>query len=285
MKEFGKVFKHFRESKNMSLREVAGKTTSASQISRFERGHTGINVETFYHCLHTMNISMHEFENKYNEYNHIDDFNYNIAISEAYLEKNISKLTSILHNELKSDKKAARLNSIVIKIAIFMCDDSKKVHKKDIEYLSDYLFSIDDWGKYEIWLFSNSLFALPSKSLAVLGSEIVSSLHFHKNSEEYRRKVYITLLNIINCFLERDNLDLALKFLNYFENTNIPESELYIKIFYKYAKSIYLYKTGKISSLNDLNKIIGFLEFIDCFDSAEKMKCHLQQLQISNKNS
>lgn len=283
LKNFGEVFKSFRESKNMSLREVAGDDSSASQISRFERGKTALNIETFYHCLHAMNISMYEFENKYNEYNHIDSIIYDTKISDAYLEGNISKLTAILNNELKSDEKTAKLNSIAIKIRIYMCDNSKKVHEKDIEYLSDYLFSVDDWSRYEIWLFSNSIFVLPSKTLEVLGEEVTNSLHFHKISEDYKRKVYIVLLKIINCFLERNNLDLSLKFINYIENINVPESEMYIRIFYKYSKLVYLYRIGEISSLSELTKIVDFLEFIDCFNTVKTIKNHLDKLQICNE--
>lgn len=285
MKKFGEVFRYFREAKNMSLREVAGNDSSASQISRFERGQTGINIETFYHCLHAMNISMHEFESKYNEFNHISDIIYSTKISEAYLEGNISKLTAILKDELNSDTESSRLNSIIIKIVIFMCDSTKKIHKRDIEYLSDYLFSINDWNRYEIWLFGNSIFVLPSKTLEVLGCELINTLHFHKSSEDHKRKIYMTLLNIIGCFLERNELELSLKFLTYIENSNIPESEMYVRIFYKYTNLIYLYKSGDESSLSELARITEFLEFIGCFNSSEKIKYHLGKLQISNKSS
>ncbi|MEY8735727.1 helix-turn-helix domain-containing protein [Lactobacillus sp. AN1001] len=275
MKKFGEVFKYFREAKNMSLREVAGKDFSASQISRFERGQTEINIEAFYHCLHAMNISMSEFEEKYNEFNYISDSIYGTKISEAYLERNISKLVAILKDELNSDTGSSKLNSIIIKIAIFMCDSSKKIHKRDIEYLSDYLFSINDWNSYEIWLFGNSIFILPSKTLEVLGYELINILHSHKNSEKYKRKIYVTLLNIISCFLERNEMELALKFLISVENTDIPESEMYIKVIYKYTKLIYLHKTGDVSALSKLIKITDFLEFIDCFSNATRIKKYL----------
>ena len=252
MKNFGETFKYFRESKNISLREVAGETASASQISRFERGKTEINIESFYYCLHTMNISMCEFESKYNEFNHITNIMYNTNFSEARLEKNVSELTIILKDELSSEKKSSRLNSIIVKIAIFMCDSSKKVQKSDIEYLSDYLFSIDDWNKYEIWLFCNSIPVLPFKTLEVLGNEFVNNMHIYKRYVNYKKEIYMTLLNIANYFLERENLDLTLKYINCIEDLNIPESEMYVRVLYKCLNLIYLYKVGDVSSLPNL---------------------------------
>lgn len=284
MKNFGEIFRYFRESKNMSLREVAGRIASASQISRFERGKTEINVESFYYCLHTMNISMYEFENKYNEFNHISNVMYNTNFPEACLERDVSKLEILLGDELDSDVESSRLNSIIIKIAIFMCDSSKRVQKSDIEYLSDYLFSIDSWNKYETWLFCNSIPVIPFKTLEVLGNEFMSNIHIHKQNANYNKEIYIALLNIANYFLERDNLGLALKYIDCIEDLNIPESEMYVRVLYKCTSLIYLYKTGHVSSLSELVRITELLDLINCSNSSKKIKRYLSRLQISNKD-
>ena len=47
LKTFGKIFKVIRESKNMSLKEAAAGDISVAQLSRFERGVSGITLDSF----------------------------------------------------------------------------------------------------------------------------------------------------------------------------------------------------------------------------------------------
>ena len=65
LKTFGKIFKVIRESKNMSLKEVAAGDISVAQLSRFERGVSGITLDSFYYCLKNMAVSLDEFQYVY----------------------------------------------------------------------------------------------------------------------------------------------------------------------------------------------------------------------------
>ncbi|WP_153049720.1 helix-turn-helix transcriptional regulator, partial [Streptococcus suis] len=51
MGTYGKIFKLIRESKNMSLKEVAGDFVTPAQLSRFENGKSNLSVDTFFNCL------------------------------------------------------------------------------------------------------------------------------------------------------------------------------------------------------------------------------------------
>lgn len=74
---FGKMFKQIRESKKMSLREVTRTELSASQISRFKRGLSSLNVESFYTCLNHLNVSLGEVELGYRSYLQDDNIVFN----------------------------------------------------------------------------------------------------------------------------------------------------------------------------------------------------------------
>ena len=73
LKTSGKIFKIIRESKNMSLREVAAGDISVAQLSRFERGISGITVDSFYNCLKNMSVSLDEFQYVFHNYIEADD--------------------------------------------------------------------------------------------------------------------------------------------------------------------------------------------------------------------
>lgn len=278
MVDLGEIFKHFRESKGMSLRDIAGNNLSASQISRFERGLSSLNVQAFYSCLKNMNVSLNEFELIYRNYNQDDNIVFTSQISEAYLEGNITKLEQMLVKLSSQETMIAQLNAIVVKTAIFVCDPSKKISQKDIEFLSDYLFSIEEWGNYELWLFGNALFILSPESLYLLGSEVINRTHFYKTSEENKRRVDITILNIVSALLEVDELAYSLKFLNYLNEITIPETEVYIKMYHKYVKLLYAYKIGDKESVIELNRLVSALEILECYDSAKKIKNEIARL-------
>lgn len=278
VKEFGKILKFFRESKNLSLREVAGCNLSSSQISRFERGETSLSINNFYYCLKNMNVTFREFEIHLKNFIQDDNTVFDKSISEAYLEGNISKLESLLKTLDTQSGKIAKLNSIVIKIAIFLCDPSKPVPPSDIQLVSDYLFSIDEWSDYEVWLFGNTVFILSPATLVLLGTEMLSKTYYYKSDEANKRKVLFTCLNIISCLLDNNELSYSLKFLNYLDNIVILETDTYVKIFYKYVKLLYAVKMGDTSSKLELEKLVNVLEFLDCYGTAKKIKLEISRL-------
>ena len=47
VKSSGKILKIIRESKNMSLKEVAAGDISVAQLSRYERGISSLTVDSF----------------------------------------------------------------------------------------------------------------------------------------------------------------------------------------------------------------------------------------------
>lgn len=184
MKDFGKIFKILRESKNFSLREASEGTISMAQLSRFERGLSSVSIDSFFQCLDNINVLLDEFQAIYNNYTLTDDIRFNKELFEAYLNNNYLKLDKFL-NDLEMEKlkypnkKSLYLNSVIVKIVIYTCDQSRKVPKKDVNYLVDYLFSVEQWGRYELWLFINSVNVLTIDTLVTLSSEMLSRVQFY----------------------------------------------------------------------------------------------------------
>ena len=51
MKNFGEIFKKFRESRGLWLKDVAKAGISTSQLSRFEKGETDLTISKFMGAL------------------------------------------------------------------------------------------------------------------------------------------------------------------------------------------------------------------------------------------
>ena len=83
MSNYGKVFKMIRESKNMSLKEVAGDFVTPAQLSRFENGKSNLSVDTFFHCLENMDVLQGEFSTFYHSYYQDEDIRVSVEIRQA----------------------------------------------------------------------------------------------------------------------------------------------------------------------------------------------------------
>lgn len=285
LKTFGKIFKVIRESKNMSLKEVAAGDISVAQLSRFERGVSGITLDSFYCCLKNMAVSLDEFQYVYHNYIESDDVLFSKKVAEAYRENNVVKLQSILASsealaEKFPEKKNYRLNTIVVRAVLSSCSPDFQISKKDIEFLTDHLFSVEEWGRYELWLFTNSVDLLTLETLETFASEMINRTQFYNDLPENRRRIIKMLLNVISVCIEGNHLQIAMKFLNYIDHSKIPETDLYDRMLIKYHKALYSYKVGNSHALSDIEQCLSLLEFLDSFGVAQKLKAQFERIYL-----
>lgn len=276
MKDFGKIFKILRESKNFSLREASEGTISMAQLSRFERGLSSVSIDSFFQCLDNINVLLDEFQAIYNNYTLTDDIRFNKELFEAYLNNNYLKLDKFLNDleieKLKyPNKKSLYLNSVIVKIVIYTCDQSRKVPKKDVNYLVDYLFSVEQWGRYELWLFINSVNVLTIDTLVTLSSEMLSRVQFYDELLENRRKVYQMLLNVVTICIESDCLAQALKFMKILDSLQLSEADIFERIILRFNKAFYSFKRGDKASMKLMLEYIDMLKRLDCIGTADKL--------------
>lgn len=276
MKEFGEIFKILRESKNLSLREASEGAISMAQLSRFERGQSSISIDSFFQCLDNINVLLDEFQVIYNNYTFTDDIRFNNELFEAYLNNNYLKLNKFL-NDLEMErlkhpnKKSLYLNSVIVKIVIYTCNQSRKVPKKDVNFLVDYLFSVEQWGRYELWLFINSVNVLTIDTLVTLSSEMLSRVQFYDELLENRRRIYQMLLNVITICIENEYLAQALKFLNILDSLQLTEADVFERIVLRFNKAFYSFKRGNKASMELMLEYIEILKKLDCLGTAEKL--------------
>ncbi|ABF34893.1 Transcriptional regulator, MutR family [Streptococcus pyogenes MGAS10270] len=94
MNHFGEIFKTFRESRGLRLKDVAKAGISTSQLSRFEKGETDLTISTFMLILDESNMPIDEFMYA------VHDFHRDNTIQDS------DGLKQLLHAQLAStDKK------------------------------------------------------------------------------------------------------------------------------------------------------------------------------------
>ena len=122
----------------------------------------------------------------------------------------------------------------------------KKMNKKHIEVISDYLFDVDQWGKRELVILGNSMSAVPTNTLNLLIKEIIYKTTLFGNNEENKKIKIDLILNGISIFLERKELNYAKFYIDLFDTLTIPEVYLYERVEYNILIGTYWILIGKI---------------------------------------
>ena len=246
--EMGALFKKFRLSKKLSLKDVAGDFLSISFLSKFERGESEISLSRFFLLLEKLDVSIEEFygilanERSTNTEKLLD------MVSTAYHQGNSFALKKYYKEEMGkyevSTQKSFLYNAIMIE-SFLVNLNNKSIGPEKMMEISDYLFSVEQWGKRELIIFGNSLSALNDKVIEALAREILFKTTLFGSNEANQKARIELLINIVAIFLERDLLVLAKDYLDIIQQLGIPETALYDRMEYQFVLGIYLFKSGK----------------------------------------
>lgn len=280
----GKIFKIIRESKNMSLKEVAANDISAAQLSRYERGISGITVDAFYRCLKNMAVSLDEFQCVYDNYAETADLAFSNKLLEAHREGNLVILQEMLNDCLilemeHPNVKNVRLNTIMVKTFLSYSSEDFEVSKKDIDFLTDYLFSVEEWGRYELWLFTNSVDLMTLSTIETFASEMINRTQFYYHLPGNRKRIFKMLMSVVGFCIEADHLQVAMKFLNYLDHLKLSEDDLFEQMLIKYYKSLYAYVVGESSMIEDMKNCLSTLEYFGSYHIAQNLRKQLDMIQ------
>lgn len=262
--KIGKTIAMLRKSKKLSLKEMTGNYFSESQLARFEKGETDITISKFLELLKNSNIYLDEFQNIYNEYAANEEIVFQQKLTIAYSKRDINTIKDILEfwNErvkANPEHKFYKINQTVVKVILSMAQKSK-IFEEDIDVLMDYLDSVSDWGRYEIWIFGNCLRFFDDNALKSYGLFILGKTNFYNSSHLNQQMVLRTFLNMIDFFLRRGNLIYARKYINHLESMNIKIDFFYEKIILKYHEAHYHVLQNQKEAIKEMRKCAEMLE-------------------------
>ncbi|WP_221913029.1 Rgg/GadR/MutR family transcriptional regulator [Streptococcus halichoeri] len=281
MGKYGKVFKIIRESKNMSLKEVAGDFVTPAQLSRFENGKSNLSVDIFFYCLGRMDILQGEFSTFYSSYFQDEDVRLSLELRHALENRNISylqrKIQEYEKKVLKHNSKSDRVLIAVFHSMINKCDSNITIPDTEKQIIADYLMSINEWCFYELWILGTCSRALSTRALELLGTELVSRTQFYNGIEENRRRVYRILLNLASELLNRGEERVAASFIRKLDNLNILEQDIFERLQLKFLKSHFNYLQGNARGLKEMKECQRIAEFLDCYDISRQIEATISK--------
>lgn len=246
---YGKYFKKMRLEKKQTIAEVASGIMSIALLSKFERGLCEITVSKFIKILKRINVTLSEFELIVNNFkkNSLDQLI--DSLKEHYNNRLYDEVELIVSNEFNRWKETGniryRYNYTMLSIISDDLNDRQTTSQADIEALTDYLFSIEDWTYYELILYGNSLSAIKTNAMILLSNEVLHKTSYFQNNTTHRRMVIQTLLNTAIVCLLKNELDASQRFQHDVAQLITSETFLYEKNILLYCEGLYLFRKNQ----------------------------------------
>lgn len=282
MKNFGEIFKKFRESRGLRLKDLTKAGISTSQLSRFEKGETDLTISKFIHILNEINMPIDEFMYAVHDF-HRDELNELLAQVRKYVTtRDIEGMKRLLISQMENEGKREKfhhINTILVKIRLQDLSGEKYYNETDLNDLTDYLFGVEYWGYYELLIFMNTLDVLKHDVFMVLAREMSRRSDFYKEISINRRLISTMLLNAyITCIEKKKFMD-ALYFEKQLKQCFFIEIEIYERLIFLYAQNLYRYqKNGNKIAIIEMKKCIGAIKLAGSNHLAKIYEGHLKKV-------
>ncbi|HEM3662657.1 TPA: Rgg/GadR/MutR family transcriptional regulator [Streptococcus suis] len=265
----GEFYRELRGSRLVKQKDVVRGDFTAAQLSRFESGKSMLAADKLITAVEGINMTMEEFIYKYHGYKEAPHIELANLISDLYYRQDRAGLEALLESDLlKAEGNLyARLNGIVIKVALAALDGQSDFDDEDREFLSDYLFAIEEWTSFELYLFLNAQMLLNEHMIVSLLSELKNKSKSYRNLRKHRDYLKKILINSVGEMIERKKYGLAEEFLTELERM-VETTDAFEQIFVNYFKlCIAFIKSG--SSMEFQTKIEAYIASVGLIVSSK----------------
>lgn len=276
--DLGELFRELRIARGLKLKDVASDKLSVSQLSKFENGQTMLSSDKLLVAISGIHVNFSEFGYALNNYQEPEFFKLGEKIAALHSKQDIDGLKKLLvtYKGYESFDVYNRLNLLVIKVAIHSLDNSSLITDEDKEFLTNYLYEIEAWTEYELYIFGNTMSILSDSDLIFLGkafeerSKLYSSLTSHKKSAE------IAFLNLILILIERKEIYYVRYFMSKLEEI-LNYQDMFAITCLHVLKQVSDYLNGDVKSIEKIDNDINMIEKLGNPIAASFLRINLQQ--------
>lgn len=278
--QIGKVFHDFRINRNISLKQVADDNVSASQISRFERGETDLSISKFLTALGNMKVEVKEFADALQTHQKSETIEFMRKLVPLEYKRDIAGFQRLFEEQKEKYEKNPsvyqyHLNMILAQSFICKCDSDISFPKEYVDEVADYLFMVEEWKIYELILIGNLYLFIDIPLLHKMGQEIMKKT---VRTGENKNLALITLLNIFETCLHRDDLEVAAYYMENLPSLLEDETLLYERNLYHFLLGLFLYKQGeKKHGKEIMEQAIQIYDWLDCKNLANNYRKDLKR--------
>lgn len=281
--ELGEFYKEMRIARKVKQKDVVGNKLSVSQLSKFESGQTMLSADKMLDVIEGINMTFAEFGLALKNYQPSE---YQKLVSKiVYLtaSNNLNGLLKLLEEQETDDKLYSRLNQMIIKSAIHGLNSNSPLEKDDIQFLTNYLYDIENWTGYELHLFGNTMAFLSNLDLIYLGKELIRRAKVYRSLTHFRRALKQIYINLISEILERGITTEFHYFVDELRN-QLDVFDTFETLTLEFLVAIYNYKYTKRIQLSDIEFMIQQISELNLEPLALVMKQRLKVYGIELTN-
>lgn len=262
--ELGEFYRELRIARGVKQNEVACEGLTASQLSKFELGQSMLSTDKLFLTIEGINMTFAEFAYKLNSYQESQHVQLGHQVVDLFVHQDKDGLEDLLHKvqEKVSSQQYIRLNKIVIQNALHSLDSSYILKEEDKQFITAYLFAIDSWTWFELYLFFNTMPLLSDQDLLFLSTALL------EKSQEFQQlmqnKLYLKkgLLNVISELLERGYYRYVPLFEIELEKI-LTVYDIFENILLKFLREICIFLKFNGSNKKEIETFIQSLEVLD----------------------
>ena len=277
--ELGELYKELRMARGLKQKDVAKDNLSVSQLSKFENGQTMLAADKLLLAIQGIHMTFSEFGYALTQYQESDFFKTGQQLMMLQSKNDVDGLKQILDNYEEKESYATydRLNKLVIKAATYTLDSTYEITSEEKEFLTSYLYAIEEWTEYELYIFGNTLFILSDEDLIFLGKAFVERDKLYRNLPAHKSRAELVLLNLTLILLEHRNFYHASYFIDNLEKM-LTYHDMFARIFLKFLKMVMDYLKDKGTSLNDVENFINLIDKLDNPTLVMYLRTNLEQI-------
>lgn len=260
MDNIGTKIKQIRKSKNMTAKDVYNGILSKSMYFKFENNNSKISYDLLFKILYRLGLDLSDLEDMY-------DFNnrYIYILRNIYkLYYNDKKSLEIYINYLECQyvkTKNVKYNHMIILAKSLINKDNKDNNDNNI--LKQYIFEVDYWNKYELYIIIYSLHLFELEDIDIFINRFIKSINKNKVASNY--ELFVFLSAIVVKSIEYKDIFSFKKYLNILLDIFYPYQNteyIFINMNIKFYKLLYLYINDKITieSIYEYISIISEIE-------------------------
>lgn len=264
--KIGESYKKYRTSKHITLAQAAEGVATASFVSKFEHGTSRVSVDILIKLLDNIHVSFVEFT-RINEI--ISDkyfYDENNRLADLLEARNVTALFMVnkgFVSEFQSSGDVEQRILAVISEAALTEVTRNQLSPKSVEFITGYLFGIDEWTQYELTIFAKVVAKLPTNVQVVMGEQLVRKLNKRVISNQNSLLLGTTLLNMIDSQLEERNVTVAARSLKIFEQFYKHTDNYLLKVRYQYFLGLYTIIVGNVEHGRNVSATaISVMQFV-----------------------
>lgn len=285
MMSLGELYRELRMARGLKLKDVAGENLSISQLSKFENGQTMLTADKLLVAISAIHMSFSEFGHALNHYQESSYFKLGNQLANLQVAGDIDGLKEVLKN-FEADENFDtynRLTRIDIISAIYSLDSSYEISEDDKQFLTHYLYSIEQWTEYELYLFSNTMSILSDADLIFLGRAFAERNEFYLSLSQHKKVAQLTFINIILVLIEHQQLYYTNYFMNKLESM-INYQDMFTVVFLTFLRNTLAYLKGDTDDIQPVRDCIEMVEKLGNPTMANLLEKHLEQfIQLYKK--